>query len=288
MNIIKINYKKILINIIFIFFVFNLHANILNNYMSIADFLNYSWTAKVYEGIVYDPNIEYIIILDFQKDWQVKISKIKEGKKIGESYSNFKIYGEIIYLYDLNYDFTYGIIEKENNKWRFHNKAQTITYKDFKISDEKKIKSGNERIILLGFDKSLILRELPDKNSKIIELEKSIMGGSFFIQQEKGEDDIIDGEKGYWIKVMTDKKVTGWIFHIQNKLFFSKVDTLRLRESPSIDGKIIRNLIKGEKLELLEKGKVETINGVKGTWVKVKTEQGEVGWCFDAYLEEVK
>jgi hypothetical protein len=27
---------------------------------------------------------------------------------------------------------------------------------------------------------------------------------------------------------------------------------------------------------------------IKYDRVKVKTEKGEVGWCFDAYLEEVK
>jgi hypothetical protein len=30
------------------------------------------------------------------------------------------------------------------------------------------------------------------------------------------------------------------------------------------------------------------INEIKGFWIKVKTEKGEVGWCFDAYLEEIK
>jgi hypothetical protein len=38
----------------------------------------------------------------------------------------------------------------------------------------------------------------------------------------------------------------------------------------------------------MEKGKDETINNIKGNWVKVKTGKGEVGWAFDAYLEEVK
>ena len=70
--------------------------------------------------------------------------------------------------------------------------------------------------------------------------------------------------------------------------YIAQVDTLRIRESPDQSGKIIRMLSKGEKLELLEKGKEETIGGVQGNWVKVKTDKGEIGWCFDAYLEEVK
>ena len=74
----------------------------------------------------------------------------------------------------------------------------------------------------------------------------------------------------------------------ENSFFTPSVSNLRLRETPDLNGKFIRSLNQNEKLELIEKGKEETINGTKGTWVKVKTEKGEVGWCFDAYLEEVK
>ncbi len=75
----------------------------------------------------------------------------------------------------------------------------------------------------------------------------------------------------------------------QNTIFFTPaVPNLRFRETPDLNGKFIRSLNQNEKLELIEKDKEETIDGKKGTWVKVKTEKGEVGWCFDAYLEEVK
>lgn len=67
-----------------------------------------------------------------------------------------------------------------------------------------------------------------------------------------------------------------------------KVTNLRFRESPSLKGKYIRTLKIDERLKLLTKGKEETINQVKGRWVKVKTEQGEIGWCFDAYLEKIR
>jgi len=72
------------------------------------------------------------------------------------------------------------------------------------------------------------------------------------------------------------------------KLYTPTIENLRFRETPTLDGKFIRLLVKGEKLELLERGKTEEVSGTKGTWVKVKTEKGEVGWAFDAYLEEVK
>lgn len=66
------------------------------------------------------------------------------------------------------------------------------------------------------------------------------------------------------------------------------VDNLRLRETSDQNGKVIRNLVKGEKLKYVESGKADTIQDIQGLWVKVKTEKGEVGWCFDAYLDEVK
>ncbi|MBN2572696.1 MAG: SH3 domain-containing protein [Ignavibacteriales bacterium] len=101
-----------------------------------------------------------------------------------------------------------------------------------------------------------------------------------------------DKTKTYWIYIETLDGLKGYCLDNQLKkfnIFYEpSINSLRFRESPSLYGKIIRNLNKCEKLELIEKGKEETINGVKGSWVKVKTEKGEVGWCFDAYLEEVK
>ena len=76
---------------------------------------------------------------------------------------------------------------------------------------------------------------------------------------------------------------------IDKKTYFkSSVKNLRLRKSDDINGEIIRNLKKGEKLRILYTGKEELINAIKGNWVKVETEKGEIGWCFDAYLEEIK
>jgi hypothetical protein len=67
-----------------------------------------------------------------------------------------------------------------------------------------------------------------------------------------------------------------------------KIENLRLRSQPSADGKILRMLKKDEKLLIIMKGKEETIDKVKGNWIKVLTEKEEMGWCFDGYLESVK
>jgi hypothetical protein len=38
----------------------------------------------------------------------------------------------------------------------------------------------------------------------------------------------------------------------------------------------------------METGKEETIDGIKDSWIKVKTGKGEIGWCFDGYLDKIK
>lgn len=61
-------------------------------------------------------------------------------------------------------------------------------------------------------------------------------------------------------------------------------DSVRIRENPGVNGKIIRNLIMGERLKLLETGNEETINDIKAKWNKYETDKGEIGWVFDAFL----
>ena len=51
----------------------------------------------------------------------------------------------------------------------------------------------------------------------------------------------------------------------KNIYYTPTVNNLRFRASPDLKGKFIRSLVKGEKLELLERAKTETIQGTKGT-----------------------
>ncbi|OHD36425.1 MAG: hypothetical protein A2015_10395 [Spirochaetes bacterium GWF1_31_7] len=74
----------------------------------------------------------------------------------------------------------------------------------------------------------------------------------------------------------------------KNDILKSITDNLRLRENGDINAKVIKKLKKNEKVNLQKFGKYEVINNFHGNWVQVKTESGEEGWCFDAYLEEVK
>jgi ankyrin repeat protein len=60
-------------------------------------------------------------------------------------------------------------------------------------------------------------------------------------------------------------------------------DSLRLRKAPDLDAPVIRLLKKGERLEFISTDPYTT--EVKlGYWIKIKTQNGEHGWCFDAYV----
>jgi hypothetical protein len=120
--------------------------------------------------------------------------------------------------------------------------------------------------------------KLPN-NLNVKYLDNEIKKGNNKIELYKIIDEVITN-----IKFNTNEKNE----ILKNKYFITSIPNLRLRDSIGNDGKILRLLNQGEKIEVLEKGKEETISGVKGNWVKVKTEKGEVGWCFSAYLEEVK
>jgi hypothetical protein len=73
-----------------------------------------------------------------------------------------------------------------------------------------------------------------------------------------------------------------------SKTFYKSTANLRIRESADTTAKIVVTIPQGSKVELLEKGKADTINDIKGNWIKVKTDKNIVGWAFNGYLEEIK
>jgi hypothetical protein len=75
---------------------------------------------------------------------------------------------------------------------------------------------------------------------------------------------------------------------LADRFLMPSASNLRLRAEPSTQAKIVRNLQQGEKLVLLETGKGDTVGGADGNWVKVRTDGGETGWCFDRYLMEYR
>lgn len=84
-----------------------------------------------------------------------------------------------------------------------------------------------------------------------------------------------------------DYKITIFEAGTNPEYYTPTINNLRFREGSNLKTKVIRLLRKGEKLIVLLKSKKQTIDGIEGCWVKVKTESGETGWCFDGYLEKL-
>jgi hypothetical protein len=67
--------------------------------------------------------------------------------------------------------------------------------------------------------------------------------------------------------------------------YIVNVPALILREKPDTNSNKLDVLFKGKSLEVLEiDSKIDTINGIKGNWVKVKTKQNIEGYTFGAYI----
>jgi hypothetical protein len=73
-----------------------------------------------------------------------------------------------------------------------------------------------------------------------------------------------------------------------NDYYISKNKLLVLKNEPSQDSSNALKVQHGEKLLIIEYGQRESINNIEGYWLKVKNENGSVGWCFDAYLEKME
>jgi hypothetical protein len=67
--------------------------------------------------------------------------------------------------------------------------------------------------------------------------------------------------------------------------YAATTDKLRVRSEPDTDAEnVITHLAKGEQVELLEIGKMESMDDMDNPWFKVKTAAGTTGWVFSGYL----
>ena len=64
-----------------------------------------------------------------------------------------------------------------------------------------------------------------------------------------------------------------------------RATSLRLRKKPSLKGEILTNLKNGEEVTLIAEGSAsEKIDDIYDNWVKVKTKDGKIGYCFSGFL----
>lgn len=70
------------------------------------------------------------------------------------------------------------------------------------------------------------------------------------------------------------------------KIYTSTIPDLRLRDAEKV-GNRIRLLGAKERINIIEIGQADTIEGIQGNWVKIRSlEKGDEGWCFGGYLKE--
>ena len=90
-------------------------------------------------------------------------------------------------------------------------------------------------------------------------------------------------------KVWIDSFIDGWevVDDVRNLgQDYIATDNLKIRAEPSLEAKQIGLLKKDEQAEIQEVGEKVTIDGIESAWVRVRTADGTVGWCFAGYLTD--
>lgn len=80
-----------------------------------------------------------------------------------------------------------------------------------------------------------------------------------------------------------------------NTLYVNSIEGLKVRDTPSLNGKRICGLVNALPVKIVAVGSSAEIDGIKDNWVKIlipayewKTETPEYGWIFGGYLSELK
>ncbi|MEM7181734.1 MAG: SH3 domain-containing protein [Spirochaetota bacterium] len=105
----------------------------------------------------------------------------------------------------------------------------------------------------------------------------------------------------FWYKVRSGEK-TGFISYREErekKAFISMhkpaqpitavitATSLRLRAQPSLTAKVIASMLRGEEVEVLLEGNVnQKIDTKYDTWIQVKRQNGEIGYCYKGYTRD--
>lgn len=194
-----------------------------------------------------------ISVAFYQSDISYEYSKMEFIKKINIAISNKTNVSDLIKITD-------DIFLLYANNIKFENQNVSMIFLLNKIKDSI-FKKMNEKFEITTV---LIVR---DENALQFFLKNK---SSYFSFEKKYIYGIIDFNYSFKI----------------NQYYKTTVDKLRLRISPSINADIICNLNKNEIVTLMEVGDYDAISDLGGNWVKVKTKDNQIGWCFSAYLVE--
>ena len=304
MGTIKLGRNNTMINKGFIYFILFFYCSLkfysLEYTNSLASFsLNVPEEVLEIKNIYKQKNKGFYIQIDIKKDDEVLggVGKFEEIKKsinnnlppdIPNIPSIFIKYLEIERK-KICIDFNMGFGPEDN----FISKRMTFIYEDKLVSinlfycyDLYDNVGKNKVINLIDYYQKKKIKKIAN-DKEIIEIMNELEDD--IINKNKVNKDSVEIPNELIILYKNfDKLIKTLRFKIKLLKYESTINNLRFRDLPSKNSEIIRLLNQNEKLEILEFGNEETINNVKGNWVKVRTEKGEIGWCFDAYLEELK
>ncbi|MBM9578250.1 SH3 domain-containing protein [Leptospira sp. 201903070] len=147
-----------------------------------------------------------------------------------------------------------------------------VLQKDIKVYAKPTLKSE----IAFSLDQSspydVLAADLPDKDSASKLL--------WFKIRQKDEEGFISKEEE-----ILKNNVLNFLPVIGDKFGLVTATQLLLRETPGTRGKILGRLATRNIVELVEEhSKKINIDGMQGTWAKIKTKDGKIGFVFTAYL----
>ncbi len=147
-----------------------------------------------------------------------------------------------------------------------------VLQKDIKVYSKPTLKSEIAFSLDQSYPYDVLAADLPDKDS----VSKLLW---FKIRQKNKVGFISKEEEILKNNVLNFLPVTG------DKFGLVTATQLLLRETPSTGGKILGRLATRNIVELIEEhSKKLNIDGMQGTWAKIKTKDGKTGFVFTAYL----
>ena len=119
-----------------------------------------------------------------------------------------------------------------------------------------------------------------ESTGKMVEINYNILKNNLYGRLDSGKKKYL-----FCYDIKNDKLLN--IKEIEDFYFQVGVDKLKLKKEGNRESAYFRNLFKNEKLQIIELGNEEKISDIKGSWIKVRTEKGDIGWCFDGYLNAI-
>ncbi|MEZ5428581.1 MAG: SH3 domain-containing protein [Pyrinomonadaceae bacterium] len=162
------------------------------------------------------------------------------------------------------------------------------------------IGEANRELVTLGKNKDQITRELDETSKELEEKKQQLADALKGWEKVKEIQDVTDQPISSREKV---NKVDQIIKEAEKeeptpappakdplenaRVVFATTSNVNLRDSASLEGKVIGKLEKGQKMLLLGfSNNYDVWGGTRAKWAKVKTDDGITGWVFAPFVSE--